>query len=122
MNLDVLHAATNNRYADSNDIKLIILGPIALFSKYKLTTSSRKHLEDNIQSHIVSLKYKLISIAIDTPDLSIGFDRNDNRRQRELTHNKNQKSKIQLRNYLKHILALLNFNKKLFSGYVTNRY
>ena len=116
LNFDVLHAATNNRYADTNDIKLIILGPIALFSNYKLTNSSRKHLEDIIQAHIVSLMYKLISIAKDTPDLSIGFDRNHNRRQRELSHNKNQKSRLHLRKYLKHFLALLNFNKKAFFG------
>ena len=39
LNFDVLHAATNNRYVDGNDIRLVKLGPIALFSKYKLTTS-----------------------------------------------------------------------------------
>ena len=32
LNLDVLHAVTNNRYADGNDIKLVNPGPIALFS------------------------------------------------------------------------------------------
>ena len=41
---DELHAASNDRYVDHNDISLVILGPIALFSKYNLTTSSRKHL------------------------------------------------------------------------------
>ena len=39
LNFDVLHAATNNRYVDNNDMKLINLGPIGLFSNYKLTTS-----------------------------------------------------------------------------------
>ena len=29
---DVLHAATNNRYPDGNDINLVVLGPIAFFS------------------------------------------------------------------------------------------
>ena len=42
-NFDVLHTATNNRYVDGNDISLVNLGPIALFSKYELTTSSVKH-------------------------------------------------------------------------------
>ena len=32
LNFDVLHAATNNRYADGNDMRLVNLGPIALFS------------------------------------------------------------------------------------------
>ena len=35
LNLDVLKAAASNRYADTDDIRLINLGPIALFSKYK---------------------------------------------------------------------------------------
>ena len=41
---EVLHAATNNRYTDGNDIRIVNLGPNALFSIYKLTTSSGKHL------------------------------------------------------------------------------
>ena len=32
LNFDVLHAATNNRYADGNDIRLVNFGPIGLFS------------------------------------------------------------------------------------------
>ena len=55
LNFDVVHAATNNRYADGNDIRLVNLGPVALFSNYKLTTSSRKHLEDVSHAHVVSL-------------------------------------------------------------------
>ena len=35
LNFDVLHAASNHRYADNNDIRLVNLGPIALFSNYK---------------------------------------------------------------------------------------
>ena len=42
---DVLHAATKNIYSDAKDIRLINLRPIALFSNYKLITSSRKLLE-----------------------------------------------------------------------------
>ena len=74
LNFDVLHAATNNRYADNNDIRLVNLGPIALFGDYKLTTSSGKPLEDISHAHIVSLMYKLITSARDSDDLSIGFD------------------------------------------------
>ena len=39
LNFDVLQAATNNRYVDGNDVRLVNLGPIALFSNFKLTTS-----------------------------------------------------------------------------------
>ena len=62
-NFDVLHAATGNRYADNNGIRLVILGPFALTSSYKLTTTSKKHLEDISHSHIVSLWYKLLTSA-----------------------------------------------------------
>ena len=31
---DVLHGATGNRYADGNEIRLVILGPVGLFSRY----------------------------------------------------------------------------------------
>ena len=74
LNFDVVHAATNNRYPDGNDIRLFNLGPIALFSNYKLTTSSRKHLEDVSYAHIVSLMYKLTTTAKGCDDVSIGFD------------------------------------------------
>ena len=43
LNFHVLYAATNNRYVDDKDEGLVKLGPIALFSKYKLPTSSGKH-------------------------------------------------------------------------------
>ena len=59
-NFNVLHAASNDRYADNIDISLVNQGPIALFSFYKLTTKSGKHLEDISHAHIVSLMYKLI--------------------------------------------------------------
>ena len=59
LNFDVLHAASNNRYVDANDIRLVKLGPIALFSNYKLTTRSGKHLEEIIHAHFVSLMYRL---------------------------------------------------------------
>ena len=61
LNFDVLQATTNNRYVDANDIRLVNLGAIALFSNYKLTTSSGKHLEEISHVHIVSLMYKLLT-------------------------------------------------------------
>ena len=55
LNFDILQLATGNRYADVNDIMLVNLGPIALFSNYKLKTSSGKQLEEISHAHIVSL-------------------------------------------------------------------
>ena len=45
LNFDVLNAATGNRYADDDDIRVINLGPIAVFSTYKLASNPGKHLE-----------------------------------------------------------------------------
>ena len=93
LNFYVLHAATSNTYADGNDINLVNLGSVALFSNYKLTTSSGKHLKVVSHAHIVSLVYKILTSARGCDDLSIGFDRDRGRRQRELTNNKTQKGK-----------------------------
>ena len=93
----MLHDAANNRYANNYDIRLVILGGTALISKYKLTTSSGKHFEDIDHAHIVSLFYKLLTTSKSSDDLSIGFDRDRNRRQRDLTINKNKKGKYHKR-------------------------
>ena len=91
LNFDALHAATNNRYIDGDDIRLVNAGPIALFSKYKLQSSSGKHIEETNHANIVCLLYKLITSVRNIDDLSIGFDRDRRKRQRELTNNKNVK-------------------------------
>ena len=38
LNFDVIHAAGGNIYPHDHDIRLVNLGPIVLFSNYKLTT------------------------------------------------------------------------------------
>ena len=48
----VLHAATNNRYIVGDDIRLVKEVPIALFSKYKVQSSSGKHIEEINHAHI----------------------------------------------------------------------
>ena len=112
LNFDVLHAATNNRYVDGNDIRLVNLGPFGLFSNYKLTTSSGKHLEKIDHAHIVSLMYKLITSSKGSDDLSIGFDRDRGRTQRELTTHKSQKGKYDVRIYLKDVFGFAGYQEK----------
>ena len=113
LNFDVLHAAApNNRYADGNDIRLVNLGPIALFSNYKLTTSSGKHLENINHAHIVSLMYKLLSSSKGSDDLAIGFDRDRTKRRNELTNNKNIKGKYHIRIYLKDVFGFAEYQEK----------
>ena len=105
LNFDVLHAGTNNRYADGNDLRLVNLGPVALFSNYMLPTSSGKHSENIHNAHIVSLLYKLLRSSRGSDDLSIGIDRDCGRRQRELTNNKNIKGKYHVRIYPKDVFG-----------------
>ena len=112
LNFDVLHPATNNRYVDGNDIRLVNLWPIALFSNYKLTTSSGKHLENIDHAHIVSLMYKLITSSKGSEDLSIGFDCDRGRRQRELTTHKSQKGEYYVRIYLKDAFGFAEYQEK----------
>ena len=112
LKFDVLNAANNNRYVDANDIRLVNLGPIALFSNYKLTTSSGKQLEEISHAHIVSLMYKLLTSSRDSDDLSIGFDRNRGRRKNELSSNKNIKGKYHIRFYLKDIFGFAEHQEK----------
>ena len=112
INLDVLQAASNNRYVDTSDIRLVSLGPIALFSNYKLPTSSGKHLEEISHAHIVILIFKLLTSSKDSDDLSIGFDRNRGKRKSELSNNKNIKRKYHIRNYLKDIFGYAEYQEK----------
>ena len=79
INFEVVHAATNNRHVDGIDIRLVKLGPIDLFSNKVLTTSSGKHIEDISRAHILSSTYKLLASAKRSDDLSLGFDRYQNR-------------------------------------------
>ena len=116
LNFDVLRADNSNRYLDGNDIRLVNLGPIALFSNYKLTTSSGKHLENIDYAHIVSLMYKHLTSSTGSDDLSIGFDRDRTRRRNELTNNKNIKGKYHVRIYLKDIFGYAEYQQKATYG------
>ena len=113
---DVLQAQTNNSYVDANYIRLVNLGPIAIFSKYKLTTSSGKHLEEISHAHIIPLKYKLLTSSKDNKDLSIGFDRSRDKTKRELTNNKTIKGKYLVRIYLKDIFGFAEHPEKASFG------
>ena len=46
LSFEVIKKDDNSRYANGNDIRLVNLGPVALFSNFKLKTNSGKHLED----------------------------------------------------------------------------
>ena len=120
LNSDVLHAATVNRHVDANDFRLIIYGPIALFSKYDLASSSGKHIETIDNAHIVCLMYELLTSAKGICDLSIGFDRSRDRRKQKLTNNKNIKSKYHVSIYLRDVFGFAQWQEKgtMSSSYI----
>ena len=95
---------------------MVYLGPTALFSTYKLTTISGKHLQDISHTHILSPMYKLITSARDTDELSIGFDRDRNRRQQESTKNKITKGKFHVRIMLKDVFGFAEHQKEATYG------
>ena len=116
LNFEVVKRADNSRYGNGNDIRLVNLGPVALFSNFKLTTSSGKHLEDISHAHLVSLMYKLITSSKDSNDLSVGFDNSRNRRKDELALNKNIKCKYHLKIMLKDVFGFAECQEKATHG------
>ena len=116
LNFEVIKRADNSRYGNGKDIGLLNLGPIALLSTFKLTTSSGKRLEDISHAHLVSLMYKPITSSRNSDDLSIGFDRSRNRRRDELAQNKNVKGKYHFRIMLKDVLCFAEHQEKATYG------
>ena len=117
LNFHVFHEDNpENRYTIGYDIKLVNLGPIALFSKYNLASSNGKHIEDISHAHIASVMYKLRTSSKDSDNLSIGFDRDHGRRRRELTNNKNVKGKYHVRFMLTDIFGFAKYQQKATYG------
>ena len=75
-------------------ISLISVGPVALFSGAKLTTSSGKHLEKVDNLYTVSLLNKLLTSSQQTSELMYGFEESQATRRLELTTNKTEKETI----------------------------
>ena len=116
LNFEVIKKVDDSRYGNGNDIRLVNLAPIALFTNFKLTTSSGKHLEDISHAHLVFLMYKLITSRKGSDSLSIGFDRNRTRRKDEITTNKNVKGKFHLSIMMKDVFGFVEHQEKATYG------
>ena len=116
LNFEVIKKADDSRYANGSDIKLGNLGPIALSSNFKLTTSSGKHLGDNSHVHLVSLMYKLTTSSKNSDDLSIGFDRSSARRRAEITNYKNVNGKFHVRDMPMDVFGFAKHQEKAIYG------
>ena len=113
---EVIKKAEKSSYASGNDIGLNILGPIALFSIFVLTTTSGKDLEDIFHAHRVSLMYKLLTSSRGSDDFSIGFDQNRGRRRDELTDNKKINGKFHVGIMLKDVFGFAQDQQKATLG------
>ena len=92
------------------------MDPTALVNSYKLTTSNGKHLEEVTLADKFSLMYKPKTSAKDTDDLSVGFDWDRGRRQRELFKNKNVKGKNRMKSMLRDRFSFAEHHEKAAYG------
>ena len=98
-------AGAQARYADGDHIISVNLGSIALFNKYRLTSSDGKEIKEIDNAHVICLMHKLLSSSRDSDDLSIGFHRSIEAREGELTNNKANKGNYHFRIYLKDVFG-----------------
>ena len=106
LDFSVTHRAGGHaRYADGDPIRLINLGPMALFDKFRLTSSAVQKIEEIDKAHVICLMYKLISSSRDSDDLSIVFHRSNGVHERELTIIKTTKGNYRVRIYLKDVFS-----------------
>ena len=106
LDFNVTHrAGAHARYINGDHIRLVNLGPVALFNKYRLSSSSGKEIEEIDNAHVICLTHKLISSSRDSDDLSIGFHRSNEVRERELTDIKTTKGNYHVRIYLADIFG-----------------
>ena len=63
-------------------------------------------MEDISHAHIVSSMYKLVTLSRGSDDWFIGFERDRNKKQREITEIKNVNGKHHVRIMLKNFLLL----------------
>ena len=61
LNFDAVSASDETVYPVGYDIRLVNLGPIALFNEFILTTSNGKSLESIDHPHVLSLAYELLN-------------------------------------------------------------
>ena len=109
-------AGAHARYADGDQIRLVNLTIIALFHKYRITSSSGEEIEEIDNSHVICSTYNLISSSRDSDDLSIGFQKNIDARERELTNNKGTNGNCQVRIFLKDVFGFAEYQDSCTYG------
>ena len=109
-------AGGHARYTDGDRIRLLNLGPFALFNEYRLTSSNGNEIDN---AHVVCSVYKLKSSSRDSDDLSVGFRRSIEARERESTNKKTIKGIYHVF-FERFFLVLQNIKKMLHMVWDTN--
>ena len=104
------------RYADGDLIKLVTLGLIAFFSKYKRTSSCGSGTEEMDNAHVICLLHKLISSSRDSDDLSIVFHISIEAQEKDMTNNKTITGNYHVRIYSKDVFGFAKYQDKCTSG------
>ena len=119
LDFNVTHrTGAHDRYAVGDHKRLVNLGPIAVF--HILTSSIGKEMEAIDNAHVICLMYKLISSSRDSDNLSIGFHRSNEAREKELTNNKTTKGNYHVRNYLKGVFGFAEHQVNAPTDWVIN--
>ena len=116
LKFDVIKKVDDSRYGDGNEIRLVNLRPIALFSNFRLTKSSGKSLQDISHAHIVFLMYQLLTSCRGGGDLSLGFHRDRGVRRDELTRNRNINGEYHLRIMLNDVFGFVEYLEQATYG------
>ena len=104
------------RFANGGYLRLVNLGPIAFFNKYRLTSSSLKEIEENDSVHVICLMYKFITRNTDSDDLSFDFQRNNEAQEIKWLVIKQLKEIIMLKKFLKDVFGLTEHQDKCTHG------
>ena len=120
LNFNVTHrAGVHARYADGDHIRLVSLGSV--FFCNRLSSSSGKEIEEIDNAQGICLLRKLISSSRDSDDLSIGFHRSFDVREKKLTNKKSTKRNHHVRICLKDIFSFAGHQHNCSYGLVYKR-
>ena len=120
LDFNVTHrAGFHARYADGDHIRLLTLGSIFFFNR--LSSSIGKEIEEIDNAQGIRLLRKLISSSRDSDDLSIGFHRSFDVREKKLTSNKSTQRNYPVRICLKDIFGFAGHQHNCSYGLVYKR-
>ena len=108
-------ASPGNVYSYAEYVGSVKLFLMAVFSKFKLNSSSRKEIEKIENAHFACF-CKFLKSSKDSDELSIDFHPSIEISKREITHNRRIEDNYQFTNYLKAVLSFAGYQEKATYG------